>query len=273
MKFSNHTAHETAKPHGFIAYWPLFIVSSLFLLLSCARIGTPDGGPYDETPPRVVRTSPKYGTANAKGVKKVTIEFDEIIKVDNAMEKVVISPPQIEQPEIEAIGKKVTITLLDSLKPNMTYTIDFADAIVDNNEGNPYGDYAFTFSTGEQVDSFQVSGHVLEASDLEPIKGMLVGLYKLESSNNEVDTLPDSIFTQSLLSASRAQTAADTLSSKDCLPAITACLPSTTRTRTTSTTSEQKRWHFPSESYPPPASRTCALTPSGTTVSTTTLSS
>lgn len=194
MKFSKHTAHETAKPHGFIAYWPLFIVSSLLLLLSCARIGTPDGGPYDETPPKVVRTSPKYGSAHVKDVKKVTIEFDEIIKVDNAMEKVVISPPQIEQPEIEAIGKKVTITLLDSLKPNMTYTIDFADAIVDNNEGNPYGDYAFTFSTGEQVDSFQVSGHVLEASNLEPIKGMLVGLYKLESSNNEVDSLPDSIF-------------------------------------------------------------------------------
>lgn len=153
-------------------------------------MGNPDGGPYDETPPKVVRTTPKFGSANVKNAKKITIEFDELVKIDNAMEKVVISPPQIEQPEIEAIGKRVTVTLLDSLKPNMTYTIDFADAIVDNNEGNPYGDYAFTFSTSEQVDTFQVSGHVLDASNLEPIKGILVGLYKVDS----LGTLPDSTF-------------------------------------------------------------------------------
>lgn len=176
----------------------LMIAAVLLLFLACARIGSPDGGPYDETPPKVVHTSPKFGAANEKHVKRVTIEFDEIVRIDNAMEKVVISPPQIQQPEIEANGRRITVTLLDSLKPDMTYTIDFADAIVDNNEGNPYGDYAFTFSTGEQVDSFQVSGHVLNAANLEPIKGMLVGLYKVggpadDDSTQTID-LPDSIF-------------------------------------------------------------------------------
>jgi hypothetical protein len=139
----------------------------------------------------VIHTSPKYGAANEKDVKKIVIEFDEIVKVENAMEKVVISPPQIEQPEISAMGRRVTITLLDSLKPDMTYTVDFSDAIVDNNEGNPYGDYAFTFSTGERVDTFQVSGHVLNASNLEPIKGILVGLYKVDDQQGH---LPDSVF-------------------------------------------------------------------------------
>ena len=162
-----------------------------WLFTGCARMGSPDGGPYDETPPRVIHTSPKYGAANEKDVKKIVIEFDEIVKVENAMEKVVISPPQIEQPEISAMGRRVTITLLDSLKPDMTYTVDFSDAIVDNNEGNPYGDYAFTFSTGERVDTFQVSGHVLNASNLEPIKGILVGLYKVDDQQGH---LPDSVF-------------------------------------------------------------------------------
>lgn len=178
-------------------YYALCILHCAFIS-SCARMGTPDGGPYDETPPRVVRTSPKYGAANENKVKKIVIEFDEFIKIDNPSEKVVISPPQIEQPEIEASGKRVTVTLLDSLRPNMTYTIDFADAIVDNNEGNPYGDYAFTFSTGERVDTFQVSGHVLNAENLEPIKGIPVGLYKIADKDSLAgipsSTLPDSIF-------------------------------------------------------------------------------
>ena len=170
-------------------YYALCIVHCAYIF-SCARIGSPDGGPYDETPPKVVHTSPKFGAANEKNVKKITIEFDEIVKIDNAAEKVVISPPQIQQPEIEANGRRITVTLNDTLKPDMTYTIDFADAIVDNNEGNPYGDYAFTFSTGESVDTFQVSGHVLNGEDLEPIKGMLVGLYKVDS----LQILPDSVF-------------------------------------------------------------------------------
>lgn len=183
-----HSARTLCMMHDALCL--ICCVLSIMLFVACARIGSPDGGPYDETPPKVVHTSPKLGAANEKNVKRITIEFDENVNINNAADKVVISPPQIQQPEIEANGRRITITLLDSLKPDMTYTIDFADAIVDNNEGNPYGDFAFTFSTGESVDTFQVSGHVLTAENLEPIKGILVGLYKVDS----LQTLPDSIF-------------------------------------------------------------------------------
>lgn len=159
------------------------------IIVSCANMGTPDGGPYDETPPKIVSTSPDFGASNSHP-KKITLMFDENIKLDNPGEKVIVSPPQIEQPEIFAAGKKITIELLDSLLPNKTYTIDFADAIEDNNEGNPMGDYAFSFSTGEHIDTMQVSGYVLDASNLEPIKGILVGLYSFENDSE----LPDSVF-------------------------------------------------------------------------------
>lgn len=164
-----------------------YILALLFLsfCIACANIGTPDGGPYDETPPRVVRTSPKFGATKTKSTK-ITLEFDENIKIIGANEKIVVSPPQVEQPEIEAMGKKITIELLDTIKPNTTYTIDFADAIQDNNEGNPMGDYAFTFSTGERIDTMQMSGYVLDASNLEPIKGILVGLYMVDSTDTFV---------------------------------------------------------------------------------------
>ena len=165
---------------------------ALMMLAACANIGTPDGGPYDEDPPRVVNTSPKQGATHVKH-SKVILEFDENIKLENAYEKVVISPPQVNMAEISASGKRITVELQDTLLPDRTYTIDFADAIQDNNEGNPMGDYAFTFATGEQLDTFQVSGYVLNAEDLEPIKGMLVGLYTLGDSS-VTDDLPDSVF-------------------------------------------------------------------------------
>ena len=146
----------------------------MIVVYSCASMGNPDGGPYDEEPPKFVRSTPKPFAINSKE-KKVTIEFDEFIKLEKAAEKVVVSPPQLEQPEIKASGRKVVVGLVDSLRPNTTYTIDFADAIVDNNEGNPLGNYAFTFST--TIDTMEVSGTVLSASDLEPVKNIQVGLH------------------------------------------------------------------------------------------------
>lgn len=148
------------------------------LLYACASTnsGMPDGGPYDEQPPRFVRSHPQPFARNNRE-KKIAIEFDEFIQLEKASEKVVVSPPQLEQPDVKASGRRVLVDLVDSLQPNTTYTIDFSDAIVDNNEGNPLGNYSFTFSTGETIDTMEVSGIVLGANDLEPIKGMLVGLH------------------------------------------------------------------------------------------------
>lgn len=154
----------------------LAVVTVIAAFYSCASIGRPDGGPLDETPPRFIGSTPTAGALNNTKTK-VSLSFDEFIKLEKANEKVVISPPQVQQPEIKASGKKISVNLLDSLKPNTTYTIDFSDAIVDNNEGNPLGNFAFTFSTGSVIDTMEVSGTLLEASNLEPVKGMLVGMH------------------------------------------------------------------------------------------------
>ena len=154
---------------------PLMLLAA-FLLGSCARMGQPDGGWYDETPPRILGAAPADKGTNVKN-QKISIFFDEFIQIENATEKVVVSPPQLETPEIVASGKRIRIELLDSLKPNTTYTIDFSDAITDNNEDNPLGNYTYSFSTGDAIDTLEVSGKVLQAKDLEPVKGILVGLY------------------------------------------------------------------------------------------------
>lgn len=154
------------------------IISSaaLLLLTACASIGTPDGGPYDEEPPVLLEAVPHIGATGVRA-HKITLLFDENVKLEKAFEKVVVSPPQMQMPEIKYNGKRITVELQDSLLPNTTYSIDFADAIVDNNEGNPYENFAYYFSTGEAVDTFAVSGTVLAAENLEPVKGMVVGLH------------------------------------------------------------------------------------------------
>lgn len=156
--------------------WALAGMAVLLTLYACARMGSPDGGWYDETPPRVIGATPEDKATGVKG-RKIHIRFNEFIKVDNATENVVVSPPQLEAPEIKAGGKNITVELKDSLKPNTTYTIDFSNAISDNNEGNPLGGYTYTFATGQKIDTLEVSGYVLEAENLEPVKGILVGLY------------------------------------------------------------------------------------------------
>jgi len=155
---------------------------------SCASMGTPDGGPYDEMPPKFVGSNPGMRAVNVKN-QKIELEFDEFIKLEKAAEKVVVSPPQLEQPEIKVVGKKVALELFDTLKDATTYTIDFSDAIVDNNEGNPMGHFTYSFSTGTSIDTMEVSGTILNAADLEPIKGIQVGLHK-NLNDSALTTLP-----------------------------------------------------------------------------------
>lgn len=154
-------------------------------VMACANIGSPEGGPRDYTPPVMLRSNPIPGAVNFKS-KKVEINFDEIVNIKDQTTRVIVSPMPKEQPIIRALGKKITIEFQDELKPNTTYVIDFTDAIEDNNEGNVLDGFSFAFSTGDHVDSLQVSGILLQARDLEPMKNVLVGLHS---------NLADSAFT------------------------------------------------------------------------------
>lgn len=157
---------------------PYILVTVLIagLLYSCASIGRPEGGPKDVDPPLFVDSKPM---ANATNINKQSIElhFNEYIVLKDQSTKVVVSPAQKENPIIRANGKKINIELKDTLRPNTTYVIDFSDAIQDNNENNPIENFSFAFSTGDTIDTLQVSGIVLNARDLEPQKDMFVGLH------------------------------------------------------------------------------------------------
>ena len=151
-------------------------VGAALLLGACASIGRPEGGPRDERPPEFVRSNPMPGSLHVDR-KTINIFFDENVQLDDAFNKVIVSPVQAEAARVSSNGHRVTVQLYDSLRPNTTYTIDFADAIKDLNEGNILDGFALDFSTGDKIDSLRISGIVLAANNLEPAQGMLVGAY------------------------------------------------------------------------------------------------
>ena len=144
---------------------------------SCANRGQgPQGGPKDELPPKVMKSSPAQNSVNVKN-GRVEIDFDENVNLKDIVKNVIISPPQRQNPEITSYGRRVNVQFKDTLLSNTTYSIDFGSAIVDNNEANVLKNYVFSFATGSEIDTLQIAGTLLNAEDLNPLQGITIGIY------------------------------------------------------------------------------------------------
>jgi len=148
---------------------------SMLFLEGCANIGKPDGGMKDWDAPVYLYSTPKMDQTNFHK-DKLEITFDEIVGIDNSNDKIVVSPPQKKKLNVKSYGKKLVVRLRDTLKENTTYTIDFSDAVKDNNEGNRLQNFYLSFATGDTLDSMQFQGRLLSAYNLEPITGCYVGI-------------------------------------------------------------------------------------------------
>lgn len=145
----------------------LYLLSGTLLLLwaACARVGSPMGGEQDKTPPKVVKTIPPNESVNFTG-NRIRIYFDEFVTLRDIRKQLIISPPLAYFPEITPSGnasKYINIKILDTLRPNTTYTFNFGKSIQDNNEGNPLSFYTYTFSTGNTIDSLTLKGSIKDA--------------------------------------------------------------------------------------------------------------
>jgi hypothetical protein len=157
----------------FITTYALLVICGFY---ACASMGNPTGGDYDVKPPQFVGSKPAPDAIEFKG-NKIELLFNEFLNIEKPSEKVIITPPQQKSPLIRAVGRKITVELKDTLIPNTTYTFDFTDAIVDNNEGNSIEGFSFAFSTGNIIDSLVISGILLNAENLEPMPNVMVGLH------------------------------------------------------------------------------------------------
>lgn len=158
----------------------------LALLWGCANVVTPSGGPKDQTPPKVIDSSPSEGQTNFKG-NEIVLSFNEFFKLNNPSQEIYFSPPLSEKPEYNIRQKSLQIQLPEEgLKDSTTYTITFGKGIKDITEGNAAKDLIRTFSTGPTMDTCQLAGKVVDAFTREPKKNVWVSLYQTLD-----DSVPD----------------------------------------------------------------------------------
>lgn len=164
---------------------PLLLILSL-AFVQCANRGRPTGGALDSIPPVPLRILPKNYSTNFSD-KEIIIQFDEYIKLDKLQENLVISPPLDKSPIITPtnVGKTLKIVLQEDLKENTTYTFNFGNSIIDNNEGNALEQFTYVLSTGNSIDSLELYGSVKDARLLKLNRKAGVNLYRIDENWND----------------------------------------------------------------------------------------
>lgn len=161
----------------------LFLFFAAFSLFQCGRKGTPSGGIKDIIPPKLIKAEPENMSVNFKATK-IRLYFDEYIKLKDIQDQLIVSPPLKNNPIITPAGsasKYIEIQLKDTLKENTTYTFNFGQSIIDNNEGNPNSFLTYVFSTGSYIDSLSLKGVVEDAFDKKAETFISVMLYEIDS--------------------------------------------------------------------------------------------
>ncbi|MFA6706206.1 MAG: Ig-like domain-containing protein, partial [Bacteroidales bacterium] len=160
----------------------IFLFITIQILISCAKIGSPSGGNYDRTPPKLLEANPKHNSTNYKG-NEFEIMFDEYIVLANTSEDIIISPPLKNKPTIKSNLKTLSVSWTDTLSDNTTYIFDFGSSIVDYTEGNKLDKFSYSFSTGPYIDTNEYKGKLIEAYSQKPVSNKYVMLYKSEDSS------------------------------------------------------------------------------------------
>jgi uncharacterized protein (DUF2141 family) len=165
----------------------IYFVLVALCLTACAKRGSITGGPKDTIPPTLVSSTPKNMTTNFSG-SEIHIDFDEYIKIKDVNKQLIISPPMNTPPIITPAGsasKFINIKIKDTLKENTTYSFNFGQSITDNNEGNPYSQFRFVFSTGAYIDSLRLDGIIKDAHDTKTDNFVTIMLYEDNETFND----------------------------------------------------------------------------------------
>lgn len=167
----------------------LLAAIALLVLVACASRVPPTGGDVDKNPPEVIASNPPQNTTNFNG-DKIVLEFNEYVELKDGGTGIIISPPMGTPPEVTLKGKSVTLKFKQKPDENTTYNVTFGKSVTDLTEGNQLVEYPFVFSTGEVLDSFQITGYLVDAYTNQAVKDGLVLLYTSTEDSLPYTTLP-----------------------------------------------------------------------------------
>ena len=167
-------------------YYKLLLLLVVLVVSSCAKRGTITGGSKDTLAPILKVSLPKNGTVNFQG-KEIKLVFDEYVKLKGISKQLIVSPPMKTPPEIfpQNASKTITIKIKDTLQPNTTYSFNFGQSIEDNNEGNPYSQFKYVFSTGSYIDSLKLNVKIKDALEKKSDNFVTVMLYEKNEKFND----------------------------------------------------------------------------------------
>ncbi|MCZ6703410.1 MAG: Ig-like domain-containing protein, partial [Ignavibacteria bacterium] len=141
---------------------PKIILKVILIVLigGCANQLPPGGGEVDTTPPEIIELYPVNGTTNYKD-NYFELEFSEYVDKRSFKDALFISPYVEGRLEYEWTGTSVTVSFVEGLKKDVTYTITVGTDVVDrNNKNRMTNSYSFSFSTGSKIDRRTIRGHV-----------------------------------------------------------------------------------------------------------------
>lgn len=178
---------------GRIIYF-LFLLSTVYLVSTtgagCAQIGAPTGGVKDTIAPRLIRANPGERTTSFTG-NKITLTFNEYVEIQDIQNNVLVSPLTKNNPQIDYKLTTVTVKFKDSLQSNTTYSINFGNAIKDINEGNPFSNFTYVFSTGKTIDSLTLQGKIIMAETGKSDSTIGILLYRNTNDSAVKKSRPD----------------------------------------------------------------------------------
>lgn len=166
------------------------LVVVALLALSCAQVREPSGGEKDNRPPQLIDASPANASVNFTG-DGIVLRFDERIKLDRSADKLLISPPLHEKPDVKQLGADaVAIRFNAPLEANTTYLFNVGDAVADLTENNT-ADLVYVLATGAHIDSLALQGSVSNAFTAKPEQGVLVLAYAAGNDSGFFTGAPD----------------------------------------------------------------------------------
>ena len=153
------------------------------LFTKCASTMVPTGGPKDTIPPVIVYMNPNNFSTNIDTLHppKIYVEFDEYVQIKDQQKELFTSPAMKKQPTVTRRGKGIVITIKDTLRPDITYAINFGASICDNNEGNPLHAMRYVFSTGDTVDSMYMSGYTADSYKADSVSKSFIYFFIADS--------------------------------------------------------------------------------------------